>query len=201
MSIIMARRFGPLPSNERQARLRSFGVLFQSGALWSSMTLAENVGLPLGEYTELAESDIAEIARLKLALVGLKGFEAATIPPRSPAGCASGPDWPAPWPWTRTSSFSTSPPPDSTPSLRDTWTGSSSSYETPLGRRSWSSPTNCRASSPSATTRFFWTAAPTRCEPKAIPASCFCTRPIRWSTSFLPAANPRPRAVSTLPSV
>ena len=40
------------------------------------MTLAENVGLPLGEYTELAESDIAEIARLKLALVGLKGFEA-----------------------------------------------------------------------------------------------------------------------------
>jgi len=50
-------------------------VLFQSGALWSSMTLAENVGLPLGEYTDLPPQDIQEIVRLKLALVGLKGFE------------------------------------------------------------------------------------------------------------------------------
>jgi phospholipid/cholesterol/gamma-HCH transport system ATP-binding protein len=60
---------------ERQKRLRSFGVLFQSGALWSSMTLAENVGLPLGEYTDLSAADIRDIARLKLSLVGLKGFE------------------------------------------------------------------------------------------------------------------------------
>jgi phospholipid/cholesterol/gamma-HCH transport system ATP-binding protein len=59
----------------RQERLRTFGVLFQSGALWSSMTLAENIGLPLGEYTELPAADIMDIARLKLALVGLKGFE------------------------------------------------------------------------------------------------------------------------------
>src|SRR5262245_1602651 len=59
----------------RQARLRSFGVTFQGGALWSSMTLAENVGLPLGEYTDLSSADINDIARLKLALVGLKGFE------------------------------------------------------------------------------------------------------------------------------
>jgi len=59
----------------RQERLRSFGVLFQSGALWSSMTLEENVSLPLGEYTELPPADIRDIARLKLALVGLKGFE------------------------------------------------------------------------------------------------------------------------------
>jgi phospholipid/cholesterol/gamma-HCH transport system ATP-binding protein len=59
----------------RQARLRSFGVLFQGGALWSSMTLAENVGLPLAEYTELSPADIVDVARLKLALVGLKGFE------------------------------------------------------------------------------------------------------------------------------
>jgi phospholipid/cholesterol/gamma-HCH transport system ATP-binding protein len=59
----------------RQARLRSFGVLFQGGALWSSMTLAENVGLPLAEYTNLSPADIVDVARLKLALVGLKGFE------------------------------------------------------------------------------------------------------------------------------
>src|SRR5215472_12525862 len=38
----------------RQAKLRTFGVLFQGGALWSSMTLAENIGLPLGEYTDLS---------------------------------------------------------------------------------------------------------------------------------------------------
>src|SRR5262249_26098790 len=37
----------------RQGMLQRFGVLYQSGALWSSMTLAENIGLPLGEYTDL----------------------------------------------------------------------------------------------------------------------------------------------------
>jgi phospholipid/cholesterol/gamma-HCH transport system ATP-binding protein len=61
--------------SERQATLRRFGVLFQSGALWSSMTLAENVALPLAEYTDLSPADIADLVRLKLALVGLKGFE------------------------------------------------------------------------------------------------------------------------------
>jgi phospholipid/cholesterol/gamma-HCH transport system ATP-binding protein len=59
----------------RQTKLRRFGVLFQNGALWSSMTLLENVSLPLGEYTGLTAKDIADVARLKLALVGLKGFE------------------------------------------------------------------------------------------------------------------------------
>jgi len=60
---------------KRQALLRRMGVLFQSGALWSSMTLAENVGLVLEEYTQLSPAEIREIASLKLALVGLKGFE------------------------------------------------------------------------------------------------------------------------------
>jgi phospholipid/cholesterol/gamma-HCH transport system ATP-binding protein len=59
----------------RQEMLRRFGVLYQSGALWSSMTLAENIGLPLGEYTGLTPEQIRELAALKLALVGLKGFE------------------------------------------------------------------------------------------------------------------------------
>jgi phospholipid/cholesterol/gamma-HCH transport system ATP-binding protein len=60
---------------KRQEMLRRMGVLFQSGALWSSMTLAENVGLPLGEYTDLTAAQIRDVASLKLALVGLKGFE------------------------------------------------------------------------------------------------------------------------------
>ena len=59
----------------RQRMLQRFGVMYQGGALFSSMTLAENVGLPLGEYTTLSEAEIREIAALKLALVGLKGFE------------------------------------------------------------------------------------------------------------------------------
>lgn len=59
----------------RRTCLRHAGVLFQSGALWSSMTLAENVGLPLEQYTNLAEDEIRELAALKLALVGLAGFE------------------------------------------------------------------------------------------------------------------------------
>ena len=54
---------------------RRFGVSFQGGALWSSMTLAENVGLPLQTFTDLRPRQIREIVSLKLALVGLAGFE------------------------------------------------------------------------------------------------------------------------------
>ena len=61
--------------NERERMMRQFGVLYQSGALWSSMTLAENIALPLGEYTGLSRSEIDEIVSLKLGLVGLSGFE------------------------------------------------------------------------------------------------------------------------------
>ncbi len=59
----------------REGMLHRMGVLYQAGALWSSMTLAENVGLPLAEYTGLGPTEIREVASLKLALVGLKGFE------------------------------------------------------------------------------------------------------------------------------
>ena len=69
------RSFWGADGDTRQAMLRKFGVLFQSGALWSSMTLLENVALPLSEYTELPPNEIDAISRLKLALVGLKGFE------------------------------------------------------------------------------------------------------------------------------
>jgi phospholipid/cholesterol/gamma-HCH transport system ATP-binding protein len=63
-------------SEEVQTSLkRSFGVTFQQGALWSSLTLAENVMLPLGEYTDLSEGEMRDVASLKLALVGLAGFE------------------------------------------------------------------------------------------------------------------------------
>jgi phospholipid/cholesterol/gamma-HCH transport system ATP-binding protein len=60
---------------ERKHLMRRFGILYQSGALWSSMTLAENIGLPLSQYTDLSLREIAGLASLKLALVGLSGFE------------------------------------------------------------------------------------------------------------------------------
>jgi phospholipid/cholesterol/gamma-HCH transport system ATP-binding protein len=60
---------------ERDRIMRGIGVLYQSGALWSSMTLAENVALPLREYTDLGSAQINELVALKLALVGLAGFE------------------------------------------------------------------------------------------------------------------------------
>jgi phospholipid/cholesterol/gamma-HCH transport system ATP-binding protein len=59
----------------RSQTLRRFGVMFQGGALWSSMTLAENVAFPLEEFTDLPAAVIRETVELKLALVGLRGFE------------------------------------------------------------------------------------------------------------------------------
>ena len=59
----------------RRELLRHMGVTYQSGALWSSMTLAENIALPLQTYTRLDPTRIRELAALKLALVGLSGFE------------------------------------------------------------------------------------------------------------------------------
>src|SRR4030095_3486444 len=62
----------PAARGERRGRR---GVSFQAGALWSSMTLAENVGLPLQTFTRLPARQISEIVSLKLALVGLAGYE------------------------------------------------------------------------------------------------------------------------------
>ena len=60
---------------KRNELKRNMGVLFQQGALWSSMTLAENIALALQMYTDIPDSDVREICSLKLALVGLAGFE------------------------------------------------------------------------------------------------------------------------------
>ena len=60
---------------ERERLMRRFGILYQSGALFSSMTLAENIALPLQEYTDLKADQIGKLVSLKLALVGLAGFD------------------------------------------------------------------------------------------------------------------------------
>jgi phospholipid/cholesterol/gamma-HCH transport system ATP-binding protein len=67
--------FWDAPTPVRDRLMEQAGVLYQSGALWSSMTLTNNVALPLREHTRLKEREIREIVSFKLALVGLRGFE------------------------------------------------------------------------------------------------------------------------------
>ncbi len=69
------RDFTHAGSAERKALLQTFGVLYQSGALWSSMTVAENVALPLELFTDLSVKERTEVVALKLAQVGLSGYE------------------------------------------------------------------------------------------------------------------------------
>jgi len=59
---------------QQKELMQRFGVLYQSGALWSSLTLRENVALPLELYSKLDTVQISELVDLKLALVGLAGF-------------------------------------------------------------------------------------------------------------------------------
>jgi phospholipid/cholesterol/gamma-HCH transport system ATP-binding protein len=60
---------------ERGRFIRRFGVMYQSGALWSSLTLAENIAMPLEEHTKLKPRAIRDLVFYKLALVGLSGYE------------------------------------------------------------------------------------------------------------------------------
>jgi phospholipid/cholesterol/gamma-HCH transport system ATP-binding protein len=62
-------------NSQRQNLLRRCGVLFQGGALWSSLNIIENLSLPLQTHTKLDEKEIRELALYKLSLVGLSGFE------------------------------------------------------------------------------------------------------------------------------
>ena len=60
---------------QRNQLLQRFGVMYQGGALWSSMTLAQNVAMPLEQYTRLSPAQIRSNVSYKLSLVGLSGFE------------------------------------------------------------------------------------------------------------------------------
>lgn len=67
--------FWELRADERREFAQQFGVLYQSGALWSSMTLEQNVALPLREYRNCSPGELADLVSFKLSLVGLAGFE------------------------------------------------------------------------------------------------------------------------------
>lgn len=68
------KNFWDLDEDEQQITMRRFGILYQGGALWSSLTLGENVALPLQLYSKLSVVQIREAVELKLALVGLSGY-------------------------------------------------------------------------------------------------------------------------------
>jgi phospholipid/cholesterol/gamma-HCH transport system ATP-binding protein len=74
---IGGRRLTGASPDERRAILRSFGVLFQGGALWSSMTIEDNLLLLYEQLTDLSPAAARALARVKLAQVGLAGFERA----------------------------------------------------------------------------------------------------------------------------
>jgi phospholipid/cholesterol/gamma-HCH transport system ATP-binding protein len=67
--------FWAASEGQRSQIMRRCGILYQSTALLSSMTLAENVALPLRQHTTLASDEIADLVSLKLRLVGLAGFD------------------------------------------------------------------------------------------------------------------------------
>lgn len=69
------RSFTGADPRERREMLKTFGLSFQGGALWTSLTLSENIALPLEEYTRLPREEIGRIAAFRLAQVGLGGFE------------------------------------------------------------------------------------------------------------------------------
>ena len=67
--------FASASTEQKKDLMRHCGILYQSGALFSSMTLAENIALPLQQYTDYSDKLIKELVSLKLSLVGLAGFE------------------------------------------------------------------------------------------------------------------------------
>jgi len=71
----LGRPFTAADAGQRREQLKTFGMLFQGGALWSSLTLQENVALPLEEHTALSRREIAALAAFRLSQVGLAGFE------------------------------------------------------------------------------------------------------------------------------
>ncbi|HXW63327.1 MAG TPA: ABC transporter ATP-binding protein [Candidatus Acidoferrales bacterium] len=73
--LIRGEDFASMPESERDELRKKMGMSFQGGALFGSMTVADNVALPLREHTKLDETTIDIMVRMKLNQVGLSGFE------------------------------------------------------------------------------------------------------------------------------
>jgi phospholipid/cholesterol/gamma-HCH transport system ATP-binding protein len=77
---VLGKKLTNIKEKDAQALRKQWGVLFQFGALFSSLTLQENIALPLIEYTQLSHSMIEEIVKFKIKLVGLKYSDGGLYP-------------------------------------------------------------------------------------------------------------------------
>ena len=82
---VFGKRTGYAEGRRMRALEMRWGVLFQEGALFSSQTVAENIQVPLREYTAMSQELMDEIAAMKLAMVGLPPTRRTNIPPNCPA--------------------------------------------------------------------------------------------------------------------
>ena len=83
---ILGHNLSNIGHSESQALRREWGVLFQAGALFSSLTIAENIALGLVEYSDLSKNMISEIVAFKINLVGLKQSDAHLYPSQISGG-------------------------------------------------------------------------------------------------------------------
>ena len=83
---ILGHNLNNISYEEAMLLRREWGVLFQSGALFSSLNLRENIALPLVEYTDLSQAMIKEIVEFKISIVGLKSEDANLYPSQISGG-------------------------------------------------------------------------------------------------------------------
>jgi len=83
---VLGNELSNISHNVAQKLRKEWGVLFQAGALFSSLTVAQNIALPLIEYTDLTEKMIQEIVEFKVSLVGLKSADANLYPSQISGG-------------------------------------------------------------------------------------------------------------------
>lgn len=83
---ILGKRIENIRETDAQSLRRQWGVLFQAGALFSSLSIRDNISLPLIEYTDLSEAMIEEIVKFKINLVGLKTSDADLFPSQISGG-------------------------------------------------------------------------------------------------------------------
>jgi len=83
---VLGKNLNTISSDDAQELRRQWGVLFQAGALFSSLSIRDNIALPLVEYTDLSENMIDEIVKFKIHLVGLKAQDAHLFPSQISGG-------------------------------------------------------------------------------------------------------------------
>ncbi len=83
---ILGHNLNDINNNEAQKLRQEWGVLFQSGALFSSLTIAQNIALPLVEYTDLSQKMIDEIVDYKINIVGLRSADSNLFPSQISGG-------------------------------------------------------------------------------------------------------------------